>query len=335
MYEINKNLIGHEDNLSILTNQISSQKLSNSLILYGNKGIGKNTFVYFFINKYLNILFKNKNLNTSNLIYNNSHPNIRIINKEYDEKTKKMKQNITIEQIRSISNFVYKSSINNLPKFVIIDSADDLNKHSSNALLKVLEEPTNNTFIFLIAHQISILLPTIRSRCIKIRFNNPSIDEFKKILLNINSTLSNEEIEFLFDISNGSPGLAIEYYSKNINNTFESLLNIFKEKKPLSSNILELSNNVGSFDNDEFKIFISLIKFILINTIKINLGVNINNFFKSNLTNSLLKLSKNINNIAAREILDYLSLNENDLYRLNLDKKLFSLNIFSPLTHSK
>ena len=78
-----------------------------------------------------------------------------------------------------------------------------------------------------------------------------------------------------------------------------------------------------------------MVRFIITNTIKINLGVNINNFFKSNLTNSLLKLSKNINNITAREILDYLSLNENDLYRLNLDKKLFSLNIFSPLTHSK
>ena len=96
MYEINQNLIGYEDQLSVLIDKINSQKLSNSLILYGNKGIGKCTFVYYFINKYLNSLYKNNN--TSNLVYNNSHPNIRLIKKEYDEKVLSPIQDLGFEK---------------------------------------------------------------------------------------------------------------------------------------------------------------------------------------------------------------------------------------------
>ena len=59
---------------------------------------------------------------------------------------------ITIDQIRNLNSFFHESSIDGMSKFIIIDSTDDLNINASNALLKILEEPKNDTYIFLISH---------------------------------------------------------------------------------------------------------------------------------------------------------------------------------------
>ena len=48
---------------------------------------------------------------------------------------------------------------------VIVDAADEMNRPSANALLKVLEEPPARTALLLVAHSPAALLPTIRSRC--------------------------------------------------------------------------------------------------------------------------------------------------------------------------
>ena len=66
---------------------------------------------------------------------------MRILQKEYNQKTKKLKNNITIDQIRDLESFIYLFSLDGSPKFIIIDSSDDLNINSANSLLKILEEP--------------------------------------------------------------------------------------------------------------------------------------------------------------------------------------------------
>ena len=89
-----------------------------------------------------------KSIAHKTLTENSVHPNFFIISKLFDEKIKKFKNYILIDQIRDLESYIYKSSINNLPKFILIDSADDLNINSSNALLKILEEPKKDTFFF-------------------------------------------------------------------------------------------------------------------------------------------------------------------------------------------
>jgi DNA polymerase-3 subunit delta' len=51
----------------------------------------------------------------------------------------------------------------------IVDSADDLNETSENALLKTLEEPPPRGVLLLVSHAPGALLPTIRSRCRRLR----------------------------------------------------------------------------------------------------------------------------------------------------------------------
>ena len=122
-------------------------------------------------------------------------------------------------------------------------------------------------------------------------------------------------------------------YSENIRENFNYLFEIFKEKKPLSNSILELSNKVGKYSNDQYMTFLSLIKFILVNTTKINLGIDIKKIFVSDLSKYLLELSKYLDNHISMKILEYLNVYENDLFVYNLDKKIFILNLFSPLSN--
>ena len=326
---ISQHLIGYENHLENLSNNLIIKSSSNSFIFYGNKGIGKNTFTHCLINK----IFSDKfNESKSNLLYANSHPNFRYISKIIDEKSNKLNSNIKIDQIRKIESFIYQSSLNKLPKFIIIDSADDLNISSSNSLLKLLEEPKNNSYFILIVHQLFNIMPTIRSRCIKFKFSHPSLENFDKIIRQSFPDIKEKDISLLYDLSNGSPGLAIQLYSNNIKDLLDNLLIIFNEKNNLSKEIINFSEIVGIYTNDQFKLFLSILKLILINILKVNLGINIKKYFLSNLSDTIHSISKNINNKSILTILDYLKLNENDLYIFNLEKKIFSINIFNGIS---
>ena len=280
---------------------------------------------------YSSLISKDKINHHLNLLYNNTHPNVKFLQKLYDPKSNKIKNFINIEQIRNLDSVLYQSSLNNLPKFIVIDSADDLNKSSSNALLKILEEPKKNTYFILISHHVSSLLPTIRSRCIKFNISKPTFDEFNQIINLQIKNVSSDEINFLYYISNASPGIAINIYTDNLHNIYINLINILIQNKVLTKDIINLSEISSKYSIDEFKIFLFILRFILINIIKINYGFDFNNNLSSNLINTLKNSASHISNNICINILEYLNKNENDLFIYNLDKKIFTINIFSSL----
>ena len=269
--------------------------------------------------------------NNSNFLYNNTHPNIKYLKLEYDEKTNKYKKYISIEQIRNLRNFLNQSALDNKPKFVIIDSSDDLNINSANSLLKTLEEPKNNTFFILIAHQFSNLVPTIRSRCVNYNFKNPSYTDFSQILLNNEIKLNISDINFLYYLTNSSAGLAYDIFTDKIIDNYNDIVQILIDNDPLSLNVINLVNLVGKYPNNEFKNFLILLKFIIMLIIKINLGYVFDNDLSSNSIKYLLKIANNISNSTLLNILEFLNANEKDLFIYNLDKKLFCFEIFSSL----
>ena len=334
MNKVSKIYIGNNNLLDNLYNAFKNKSLSNSIILSGAKGLGKSTLILYFINQVFNKESSHNKAHTANLIYNNTHPNMKFVSIEYDEKRNKFKNDININQIRNLENFAYKSSIDNLPKFIVIDSSDDLNKSSANALLKMLEEPKDNTYFILIAHQLSNILPTIRSRCIKYHMSKPNIDEFIKILRLNNVDQKIENIKFIFDLTNASPGLAIEVISEKIFQIYDNIIKILIEKKPISNEIVNLSDYVGKFSNSDFKTFLILLRFILITITKINLGYNFANMLSLKFIEIFKTPSNTLKNSTLLNILEYLNDNEKDLFAFNLDKKIFCLNIFKSLKNN-
>jgi hypothetical protein len=101
------------------------------------------------------------------------------------------------------------------------------------------------------------------------------------------------------------------------------------DKDPFSEKNNDTIKFLSSFDNERLKIFISIIKFILITINKIKLGINITENY---LSKSILKIDSISDMISIDYIqrkLDYLINNENDLFTFNLDKKIFMINFIS------
>lgn len=89
---------------------------------------------------------------------------------------KNASQQIGIEQIRKLTEFVYMTGHQNGYKIVLIYPAETMNSAAANALLKKLEEPPENVLLILVTHKAQHLLPTIRSRCQQIAMPVPDVE---------------------------------------------------------------------------------------------------------------------------------------------------------------
>jgi len=94
-------------------------------------------------------------------------------------------------------------------KIAIVDPATLLNPASQNALLKTLEEPPPDSLLILIAASAGALLPTLRSRCLRLSFG-PLPRQLIAGFLMSEKGVKPEAAELLAALSMGSLGAAIE-----------------------------------------------------------------------------------------------------------------------------
>ena len=194
-----KKLFGYDDLFLNIINLYKNKKLPNRILFSGSKGIGKTTFAYHIINYIFSAYedlsydldnYQINNLNKSfNLVNNNSHPNFHLIDILNDNKV------IEISQIRKMIDYANKSTFNNREKIILIDNVENLNLNSSNALLKIIEEPNDNILFILIHDSSKKILDTIKSRCIKFNFHL-SFDE----CVNITNKITQKNINDLLNL---------------------------------------------------------------------------------------------------------------------------------------
>ena len=292
------NLFGYDKLFNSFITLHKKNKLPNVMLLSGSKGLGKSTFAYHFINYLLsdkeesNYLVENFKINPNNssykLIQNDIHPNFFLLENDLTE------DNIKIDQVRNLLIFLHRSTYTKDLKIVFIDNAEFLNVNSSNALLKSLEEPSSNTFFFIIHNDASRIRETIKSRCIQFKFHL-NIDRKKKIFkkvaqdyqLNFNY---NDLDKFLYF---ESPGNLLKYLITLKDSNF----NIFENNLPC---ILFLIDKYKTKKDSELLNLITLLIENFYNKLAINDSNNINNYFTNK--NKILYLI-------------------NDMKKFNLDKK--------------
>ncbi|WP_299363879.1 DNA polymerase III subunit delta' [uncultured Paracoccus sp.] len=100
-----------------------------------------------------------------------SEPRLHLVRRAVDEKTGRIRAEITVDDIRRLLSFFHMSAAEGGHRVAIIDAADEMNVSAANALLKILEEPPRDALLLLVAHQPDRLLPTIRSRCRTLRLS--------------------------------------------------------------------------------------------------------------------------------------------------------------------
>ena len=156
-------LYGYKEYFNYFNTLYSINKLPRTILLNGQRGLGKFTFSFHFINYLLssNYNLKQFKIDSNDSVYiniqNQTHPNFFLIDNNSSE------DSIKIDQSRKLLTFLNKSTFQKDLKIVLIDNIELLNKNSANALLKSLEEPPENTFFFLINDSSRPILETIFS----------------------------------------------------------------------------------------------------------------------------------------------------------------------------
>ena len=163
-------LISMEQYFNEMIGLYNLKKFPKVLLLNGKKGIGKFTLVVHFLNYIFTQNEKelydlaNKEINAETQFYkqliNQTNQDVLFIKAEENK-------NIKIEDVRNLKSILSRSSFSNNPRFIIIDEVEFMNENSANALLKSLEEPSENNFFILINNQQADLIKTISSRCLK------------------------------------------------------------------------------------------------------------------------------------------------------------------------
>ena len=133
---------------------------------------------------------------------------LKSITRSVDEKTKRLRKMIVVDDIRKLNGFFQMSAADGGRRVVIIDDADEMNPNAANALLKMLEEPPARATILLISHLPSGLLPTIRSRCRTLRLNTLGPEQMAEALAASGVEIADDPAA-LAALSGGSVGGAL------------------------------------------------------------------------------------------------------------------------------
>jgi len=115
---------------------------------------------------------------------------------------------IRVHDVRELGTFIHFSAADGGRRVVIVDDADALNTQAANALLKMLEEPPARTVMLLVAHQPSRLLPTIRSRCRRLRLAPLGAQDMARALDQAGIATGDDPAR-LAELSAGSVGAAV------------------------------------------------------------------------------------------------------------------------------
>ena len=164
--------------INILLNSYLKERLSHAYLFVGEKGTKKLDTASFFARmlycKETGILPCDECHNCKR-IFNGTHPNVYLISPSNGV--------IKKEQITSLISEFAKSSVEEGPKIYIINEADKMNTASANSLLKILEEPTSESYAILITENLNLMLKTIVSRSQIVNFQSLNKEMLKKELI--------------------------------------------------------------------------------------------------------------------------------------------------------
>ena len=203
-----------------LSKPIKDHQSAHALLIKGDQGIGKAKLA---LSLAASFLSESIDLSEED-IDEGKVPDCKLINPDEG------KEIISIDQIRALKSFMLLTSLKGKGKVAIINPAHAMNRAAANSLLKILEEPPQNTLIILIT-EANNLPKTIISRVQIIEINRPTREEALNWLSSINPE---QDWEQIIDIFGSRPillnDLGYEYLYSQIQQVAKDLENLLTKK---------------------------------------------------------------------------------------------------------
>ena len=210
---VSTKLFGHDEIFKDFLSLYENNKLPKVIILTGEKGSGKFSFAFHFINfalsqnSNLSYDLKNYEINKENNIYKKIVLNV---NQNFNYLSCEKPYSISVDDIREIKRSFSKTTLNESPRFTIIDDIELLNLSAANSLLKLIEEPSNCDYFIFINNKKEKVIETVFSRSIEFKFFL-SFQKKKNILNSIKKYLNIDNIFIDNYLNLSTPGNLIEF----------------------------------------------------------------------------------------------------------------------------
>jgi DNA polymerase-3 subunit delta' len=198
-------ILGQESALTILRNALRNGRLAHAYLFLGPEGVGKR-LTALTLAKAMNCKSPPEPADSCERcpscvkVNSSNHADVILLEPEGEV--------IKIDQVRDMQKRLRYHPLEGGRRACLIDAADRLNDAASNALLKTLEEPPDETHLILISSRPHLLLPTILSRCQWVKFKSISSAHIVQILQKVHS-LEGDKAGFYASLAGGSVGQAL------------------------------------------------------------------------------------------------------------------------------
>lgn len=258
-------VIGHGAAIETFLSSARAGRLHHGWLITGPRGTGKATLAWA-LARWLLSDYPGPDLTLapddpiSRRIAALSEPRLSLVRRPVDEKTGRLRTEITVEEIRRLLSFFHMSAAEGGRRVAIIDAADEMNTSAANALLKILEEPPHDAIIFLISHQPARLLPTIRSRCRELRLSPLGSDEISHILSGLDAPGDSDRLAAL---SGGSAGEALRLTGQDGLAVYQRIVDLFQNPARMdrraAAALADLAAGRPGADGDPFDLVVTLL----------------------------------------------------------------------------
>lgn len=234
----NADLVGHEAAEKTLLDGYLSNRLHHAWLITGARGIGKATLAYRFARFLLAGADKDLFATTPQSLYvspehpvfkrvaSGGHADLLTVERSFDEKRGRMRHRIIVEDVRAVGAFLSLTPAEGGWRVVVVDGAEDMNRHAANAALKALEEPPQRTALLLVSNAPGRLLATIRSRCRRLALEPLAERDVAALLARMRADLGADEVTALAKISEGSAGRALRLAEEGGLDLYRELLRL-------------------------------------------------------------------------------------------------------------
>ena len=262
-------ILGQDKAVGQFATAWASRKLHHAWLLAGPSGVGKASFAHAAARRVLaeaaGPSFDLPGIQTPDdhpivkLIEAGSHPDMRWLQRLPKEKGDGLARNISVKQVRELSELFDLSPAMSDWRVAVIDTVDDLEREGANALLKMLEEPPPNSIFFLISHAPGRLLPTIRSRCRRLDLQKLDDDAMTSILEANAPHLGAAQRQRVIGMARGSAGRALGYAELDLAKLEDAALAILRGGDPTNGRRSDLAAELGKKASaDRYTAFLEL-----------------------------------------------------------------------------